>query len=444
MHPTPTLTATPQQAAKALVDLIHAADARDEEHGYLGILNEAETAYLFFIEEKPGYIHCLIEDGLSLEYAECLTRIALDPYVRVKFKKINGVLVAVDFDDVKAAQLYQWSGASLRVPALPPASHGAIQPPPTFGDPTVKILDAGVVSVGALDEAYQRYLWIAAESGTADDLIEIEGLAVGDEVIIRADTGDTITVKNNDAGATDKILLSGGTDIDLSGTETLKLVKLASGEVVQYVGAGGNAASVSYTPTAPLTETNVQDALDEVAALLGIGGAGSTPFFSGRLPSDAANITFDPIPQTHKHLLLFLSGRSTLAAATDDWRIQAEGDTTAGNYFGTYFGYTNTSTAAAQNNGATATLALTVLPAASATANLFGGLWLVIFDYTDATKIKAAKWSSMWSTALSSGGMSAREGQGQWNDTDAITEMVAFAAGGDLAAGTAYALYGFN
>jgi len=101
---------------------------------------------------------------------------------------------------------------------------------PAFGIGVVKTLSSGVATTGD-----DRHLILAAESGTTDDCIEISGLSVGDEVIVRADTGDTVALKHNDGGATDKIILYGGVDFDLSGDITMKLVKTASGKVVQYV-----------------------------------------------------------------------------------------------------------------------------------------------------------------------------------------------------------------
>lgn len=99
---------------------------------------------------------------------------------------------------------------------------------PNFGTAATKTLASDVASAGS-----DRNLVIAAQTGTADNLIEITGLAVGDAVIVRADAGDTITVKHNDAGATDKLLLSGAADFALTGNQMLLLVKTESGKVIQ-------------------------------------------------------------------------------------------------------------------------------------------------------------------------------------------------------------------
>lgn len=127
---------------------------------------------------------------------------------------------------------------------------------PNFGTGVTKTLSSDVASAGT-----DRHLIIAAQSGTADNLIEITGLNVGDEIIIRADSGDTITVKHNDSGAIDKIILYNGSDLALTGDDTLKLTKTASGTVVQYVdekGSGG--ASLSYQQTQRTTDVTLTTA----------------------------------------------------------------------------------------------------------------------------------------------------------------------------------------
>lgn len=129
--------------------------------------------------------------------------------------------------------------------------------PAAFGAAQTVTLAGGGAAAGD-----DRHLVLAAESGTADDCIEITGLDVGDEVIVRADTGDTITLKHDDAGATDKILLYGAVDVALSGDRTMKLVKIASGKVVQYIdqsgtGSGGEGASVTKGSAQSIADTTL-------------------------------------------------------------------------------------------------------------------------------------------------------------------------------------------
>jgi hypothetical protein len=100
-----------------------------------------------------------------------------------------------------------------------------------IGSPVIKTISVGgVITAGA-----DRNIVAAANSGTADDLIEITGLSVGETVWLVADTGDTITVKHNDAGATVKILLADGNDRLLSEDNPVILRLRSTNELVQEI-----------------------------------------------------------------------------------------------------------------------------------------------------------------------------------------------------------------
>lgn len=99
---------------------------------------------------------------------------------------------------------------------------------PNFGGEDIKTLSTGIITT--LD-SYN--LIIASESGTVDDMIELIGLTIGDKVLLRADTGDTITVKHNDAGATIKILLQSGVDFVLDEQHPLELTLANNSKLVQ-------------------------------------------------------------------------------------------------------------------------------------------------------------------------------------------------------------------
>lgn len=102
--------------------------------------------------------------------------------------------------------------------------------PGVFGAAVTKTIASGVVAAGD-----DRHLIIAAESATSDDLDEIIGLSVGDAVYLRADSGDTITVKHNAAAATVKILLYGDADVTLDEDNPLVLVLTSSTSLVQLL-----------------------------------------------------------------------------------------------------------------------------------------------------------------------------------------------------------------
>lgn len=108
------------------------------------------------------------------------------------------------------------------------------------GTGAIKTISSGVAAAGT-----DRNLIIAAESGTADDLIEVTGLTVGEGVLLRADSGDTITVKHNDAGATIKMYLSANADVTLDEQNPLRLTLIASNVLVEDLRAGSSSSSLS-------------------------------------------------------------------------------------------------------------------------------------------------------------------------------------------------------
>ena len=64
-------------------------------------------------------------------------------------------------------------------------------------------------------------------------MIELTGLTIGDKVLLRSDTGDTITVKHNDVGATIKILIKDDSDFILNEQHPLELILVATNELAQ-------------------------------------------------------------------------------------------------------------------------------------------------------------------------------------------------------------------
>jgi hypothetical protein len=100
-----------------------------------------------------------------------------------------------------------------------------------LNDQSVVTLSSGVATIT------HGYHLIAAESGTADDLdtltLSVTGPLTYPFVLLQADTGDTITVKNG----TGNINLNGGADFSLSGEKALLLFR--DGTNWSDVGAGG-------------------------------------------------------------------------------------------------------------------------------------------------------------------------------------------------------------
>lgn len=104
--------------------------------------------------------------------------------------------------------------------------------------------------------AGNRNIVVAAQSGTADDLIEVTGLTVGDEIILRADTGDTITVKHNDGGATIKIHLLDDSDTTLDEINGLRLMYIATNIMAQVNNVGSTGTSFAILTDEKTTGTD--------------------------------------------------------------------------------------------------------------------------------------------------------------------------------------------
>jgi len=129
--------------------------------------------------------------------------------------------------------------------------------------PSTKTISGGAIT------ATQNLHIIAAEAGVTDDLDTINGLVDRQFLLLKADAGDTITVKHG----TGNIHFDSGDDFDLSGDSWLLL--FFDGTKVVALGAGGggaaDAADVTYTPTVAADwdgdadPGNVNDALDQLA-----------------------------------------------------------------------------------------------------------------------------------------------------------------------------------
>jgi hypothetical protein len=101
------------------------------------------------------------------------------------------------------------------------------------GAPTTETISGGAIT------ATKSTHIIAAETGTEDDLDTINGLTDRQLLLIKADTGDTITVKH----ATGNIHFDSGADFELSGDSWLLLFYDGTNVVALGAGDGGNGAS---------------------------------------------------------------------------------------------------------------------------------------------------------------------------------------------------------
>jgi len=114
---------------------------------------------------------------------------------------------------------------------------GAESGGPNYGNPVTKTVAVGILAIGA-----DRNIIVVPESGNIDSVTEITGMAIGDEVLLRANVGDALTLLHNDAGATIKILIQDQNDFLLDEDHPLELVLTSSITLVQVYdeAASGN------------------------------------------------------------------------------------------------------------------------------------------------------------------------------------------------------------
>jgi hypothetical protein len=152
------------------------------------------------------------------------------------------------------------------------------------------------------------------------------------------------------------------------------------------------------------------------------------------LGSDTPTISFSSVPQTYRHLKLFVAGRSSV---NSDVYLQFNGDTGA-NYDGYFFYNGGTGSTYATSQAQFGFVAV-----GSAPANQAGVFELTIFDYARTTWLKNSV--AMCSKKETSGSGFVVQVGATWNSTAAITDIVmGLVGGGNLIAGTIVELYGVS
>ncbi len=131
----------------------------------------------------------------------------------------------------------------------------------SFQEETIVTIAAGVAALATLtgkSGSGNRNIIVAAQSGNSDDLAEVTGLTVGDMISLFSDTGDTITVKHNDGGATVKFrnIVSG--DVTLSNVKPILYQLVSSNNLSQInhdANFGGTSASIAILTDEKTTGT---------------------------------------------------------------------------------------------------------------------------------------------------------------------------------------------
>ncbi len=152
-------------------------------------------------------------------------------------------------------------------------------------------------------------------------------------------------------------------------------------------------------------------------------------------------ITFDNIPQTHRHLRLIVAGRCDRDHTEEVIALRFNGDT------GTNYDYQNMS-ASATVKAAGELFGLTlvfvgVVPAGQATASYAGSFEVMIPNYTGTTFHKSLDCVVTNNRASTNGGIEITKRAMFWRDTSAITRIdLVQETDGNFLAGSTFTLYG--
>jgi hypothetical protein len=156
----------------------------------------------------------------------------------------------------------------------------------------------------------------------------------------------------------------------------------------------------------------------------------------------AGEFIFNAIPATFRHLQLVVVARSSLAAANDLLILRMNGDTTAVYDWSAVIGAAG-AVSFAEVIGDTR-IGMGRIPAANATADLFGAAVIDIPDYARGGRQKLALSRNHLKHANTAGSLDVRQHAGSWRGTVEVTQVQVTAGGSNLAAGSVASLYGMK
>lgn len=325
-------------------------------------------------------------------------------------------------------------------------------PAGNVGAGVIKTLSSDVAAAGS-----DRNLIIAAQTGTADNLIEVTGLAVGDTVYLRADVGDTITVVHNSGSATNKIHLIGNVNVALDEQNSLVLLQADTNVLVQLswpqlvqlspmTTKGDLISTAASTPARLAVGTNNQVLIADSAQTLGLKWGGRVEQWTTlasdlNIASPTASFSITSIPTTYDEWRLTLILRGDTAAAFVVPYIRLNGNTTAGNYIAqTIYGSGSTSTSVVDTTNAT--IFNGAATANTSLASSFGYITLEIHNVKDTGKVKTATGRQIYINSMSI--IQSRISTGVYNSTTAVSQIDIVPAVGNWNTGSGYILEGRN
>jgi hypothetical protein len=158
------------------------------------------------------------------------------------------------------------------------------------------------------------------------------------------------------------------------------------------------------------------------------------------LAGAAASYDFTSIPQTYRHLMLEVYGRSDTAATSTSLRMRIQNLSTA-IYYDQRSVVAGTSVSADESLGATSAR-VGLVSAASAPAPLMGTATILLPHYTQANKEKPYIAHSTVLLALSTGGIQIAQFGGVADNSSAIDRITIFPLAGSFVADSIATLYG--
>jgi hypothetical protein len=171
------------------------------------------------------------------------------------------------------------------------------------------------------------------------------------------------------------------------------------------------------------------------------GGGGAWTLLATTTLGSAGTFDFTSISSAYNDLIVVLTARDATAtsATTPEMTFNAD---TAGNYYSQRITGSGSSVSTAESL-TTASFPLGGVPAASADANFFGSVEVVIYGYAATTWVKTVQAFAHYPTFASSTGFTFRTTAGIWKSTAAINRItIKGGSGANFVTGSRCRIYG--
>tara|TARA_R110002051_G_scaffold74324_9_gene135277 strand:+ start:65 stop:1639 length:1575 start_codon:yes stop_codon:yes gene_type:complete len=265
----------------------------------------------------------------------------------------------------------------------------------------------------------QRLYGSGTSTGATSDNNDIFGITMGDTATANAFGATCIQIQNFSDGSNDRSSLSltgdhadsGKSDVFLDSRRWNNTAAITAFSLLPGVGTNFHSSSMLSTYAVPKNLIERQE-----------------------LSGNATTVTFADIPQTYDHLELSIQGRAVgTAVGTRAIAIEVNADSTDGNYAHQVVYGQSTTVAASQY----ANENLTIIPAQTATANIFGVFVSTFYNYTKTDRHKHY---------LTVGGIdtSIELISSRWENTAAISSFVVKCNADDYLAGSVFTLRGIH